>query len=771
MRSGTLTSGPTVFGLITELDLHAGAPLSVRVRPIAQDTRPSAGQTALRIVGAIFLAIAVIVLLWPLMRPRAWPRRRRIGLSTQDLFVGVTLGAWWLLAPLHFDDGWVRARQVNSLVSGGFSNFYEPWGANLPMATWFEWLQHFVVGRSDALALHRLATILVVAATWGACRACLTKLVGRGPTRADAAWWTAAMAFSLGAAAFGITLRPEPAISLLAVAVLGCSLDYLERPRLWPIALSTFLCGLAVTIHPSGAVAFAPLAICVPQMIRDARRRIAFDVLELASVVPIGLAWMVLLAFLDSDFTTHRVSLALLRDTEEHGAGILQELDRYASLSFIGASPLRRLVVGWILLAGLLAVATAFSRRNLAQRLPTASVLVGLVTLVFAPSKWIWHFGALIGLSVVALGFETYRLGTLKLVSVARWSVVAGGLIAVLWAVRYPGIWGPIDTERLAVLYSTRPYVAATVLAFGGLLVASGLRWVSRPQLVVLPVLTAALLSMTTLLFAIDAATPGEWTAARQVLSSFGGRDGCGVASDLVVSVPGALRSGAALDSRSVRAIASHRGDVTPAVSPIPGWYPVPKESVGVFTQGLRRVNRLRVTWGRRTSSGIKHLRSGKAQIGQANWGYARWQFLAEDSLPRRPRDANMIRFDATGTKGLRGTAVITRPVPYTPSRLSAILDRPRAVSFVAPFLFEATPCAKLPRLAYGVAEPPDVIVDFNPGGKPRPTSLYAGIGDVFDLVRVPLEESAALKYIAVYWVRPEAGEAVALPEQTVLSA
>ncbi len=88
---------------------------------------------------------------------------------------------WWLLAPLHFDDGWVRARELNSLVSGGFSNYYEYEGENLPLATWFEWLQHFLVARTSSLALHRLPMAFFLGAAWLVCRWCLARLVGRGP--------------------------------------------------------------------------------------------------------------------------------------------------------------------------------------------------------------------------------------------------------------------------------------------------------------------------------------------------------------------------------------------------------------------------------------------------------------------------------------------------------------------------------------------------------------------------------------------------------------
>ena len=108
--------------------------------------------------------------------------------------LGIT-AVWWLLAPLQVDDGWVRGRQVNSLVSGGFSNYYDDYGANLPLATWYEWIQHFVMTGTDSLGVHRLFSAVFVVATWFVARWCLVELTGRRPSRSDTTWWVAAAVF------------------------------------------------------------------------------------------------------------------------------------------------------------------------------------------------------------------------------------------------------------------------------------------------------------------------------------------------------------------------------------------------------------------------------------------------------------------------------------------------------------------------------------------------------------------------------------------------
>jgi hypothetical protein len=769
-HGGRLAAAPRVVALLTELDLHSAPLLHVRVLPIPQDTRPSPRQTGFRIAGAAFLAAAVAFLLWPIPRPRPlrpWHPR----LAPQDGLVALTVIVWWILAPLHFDDGWVRARQQNSLESGGFSNYYEPWGANLPMATWLEWLQHFVVARSDALAIQRLPTVLVLLATWTASRACVARLVGRRPTPRDAAWWSAAVAFAAGVAAFGITLRPEPAISLLAVVVLLCCLRWLERPTLWLLVLSILLIPLSVTIHPTGAVAAGPLLLMLPRVVREARSGTSLTRLGLVALIPTTLAWLLWLAFLDADVSSQRTSLTLLRDTEEHGAGLLQELDRYQTLSGIGASSLRRLTVALILLAAVAAVAAFARKRPLPERLPAASVLLGLAIFAMAPSKWIWHFGALVALAAVAVGVEAHRLAAVKLRRIARWYLVFALVVLGLWAAKQPGIWGPIDTERLASIYVVRPYAAAVFLGVGVLVLASQFGWIGRPHLSALSVVVGALLFVTTAMFAMDAAAPGGWSAARQVTSDFRGDDSCGVASELVLSVPTSLSSPLDVRSRRTAVEMSARQEANRGRAHPTSWSAVSGPSIGVFIQGLRPVDRLRVTWGRTTVRGVAPLRSGYADLRQANWGYPRWQFVAQDDFPDRPGGANVVRFDVRGVKGGAATAVVTGPLPYRRSSLANVLKRPGAVSWVSPFLYAGMPCADLPKLAYGVVAAPNLLVDFNPGRVLRGSSLYAGIGDVFDLMRIPLETSEPLKYIVVYWVQPDPRDAIAPVVDTVLTA
>ena len=174
-------------GLFTQLDDRKQPRLPVTEQPVTQDTAPTGRQTLFRILAVLSVAAAVVATVpWPRTRPQGL-RIARPHVSAQDLVVASCLAIYWVLAPIQDDDGWVRARQTNSLVSGGFSSYYQQYGVNLPLITWFEWLQRSVVAHTGSLVLDRLPSIAILAATWILGRACLwqpPRQVGE-PSRGD----------------------------------------------------------------------------------------------------------------------------------------------------------------------------------------------------------------------------------------------------------------------------------------------------------------------------------------------------------------------------------------------------------------------------------------------------------------------------------------------------------------------------------------------------------------------------------------------------------
>jgi hypothetical protein len=681
------------------------------------------------------------------------------------------LATWWLLAPLQDDDGWVRARQTNSLASGGFSNYYEHWGANLPLATWLEWLQHFLVAHSGSLALDRLPSMLLMAATWFVCRLALTQHQGN-PERRDAVWWTAALTFSAGTIAFGNTLRPEPVIAFFAATILAACLAYLARPAVDLLLLAVVAGGLAVTVHPSGVVAAAPLAICFPQIVRDARAR-AVALLPLFAVALIGAAWTVLLAFVDADTESRSTSVDLIRSAGGHSDGILQELQRYGRLGATGASPLRRLFVGLLLL---IAVASVLSlvrkRRSLADRLPATSVALSLVFLSVTPSKWIWHFGALVGVAAVATGFETHALSRVSGRSRAA-AAAAVHVVAVAAGIE-ANHWGPLDVGQLMSGW----YVFGAVLAFAGTVLVGELGIVRQSGVVVLPALLASTIAVTVVTLAADMAVTDGWTAGRQAAGSLVGRDACGVASDLVVATPTRERTSRRVEASGTRQVSSigvdrrERQPVELDRSGATPWFTIGREPVGVFIRGRWAPDdRLVVAWGRSSSSGTLKLRTGTADLMQSTEGpdSPSWRFVAESTFPARPPIADRIRFRLRSSNRAADIHV-SSPTGSRTQPLERLVGQ-NVRTLVSPFLFEAMPCAKLPSLAYGIAERPHVLVDWVPvPSLTNPTSPWVGLSQVFELERMPVKSPVDRGPIFVYTVRVDPRDAVAPARRTIVS-
>ena len=762
-RRGTFASPPRIFGLVTELDLAAKPALAVSVQPYPQDTHPSTRQTVLRLLAAALLAAALA----HVFRPWLWkwgPIRNRVGRpSAQDGFVIGITAAWWLLAPLQVDDGWVRGRQVNSLVSGGFSNYYDDFGANLPLATWYEWIQHFVMTGTDSLGVHRLFSAVFVVATWFVARYCLVELTRRRPSLSDTTWWLSAAVFGVGATAFGMTLRGEPAIALLVVAVLACCIRYLRSSGVGPLVVAMLLVGLALTIHPTGAVALAPLLVCSPRLIGDALRRRGITVVELALAVSIGMAWTTLLAVVDFDLSSRAESIRLIQDAG-HSAGLLQEPERYELLWQWGASPLRRELVAFLVISFFVALFAWRTKRELLERLPSASVAIGLLMLAFVPSKWIWHFGVFTGLAVVAIGLESDRFDRGRVSARVRWVAAATMLAVSLFAASDVESWGLLDGS---VNWDTIPFLALTAAAALTALLVARLRpgrTVRSPEAITVVAVAAALIGATTAALAANAASSDGWTAARQVALSVTGRDTCGIADD--VQIP---------DSRSVerlepwpRPMTVRADQRTIASTTGSRWYQVPDERVGTFIRGDWNNQRLVVSWGRRDGERVRVIVSRAADLRHTQTGAIgpSWWFVSETSFPERPPDADVVRTSVV-TESSMSPGEVSQPFSYETRELGAMVGVSRLKTLSSPYLFEALPCATLPRLELGVAEPPNLLLDGGPPPLTIDTSPFLGVTDMFTVWKAPVEsESNGSSYpwerVTAYWVVRDPRDAIA---------
>ena len=177
--------------------------------------------------------------------------------------------------------------------------------------------------------------------------------------------------------------------------------------------------------------------------------------LRLSAVVLASFALAVTLFFAPSDLALTRQQWAVARGVAAHSGNWRDELTRYSFLLVQDyGTPLRRLAVALLLLAVVGFLTRARRGRRALADLPALSVVLALVLLMATPSKWPWHFGALIGIGAVALAAEVSRLADEGRQSNWRFGLRPFGAIVLVlagnaWAWAPLTIWVALDLRTL----------------------------------------------------------------------------------------------------------------------------------------------------------------------------------------------------------------------------------------------------------------------------------------------------------------------------------
>ena len=812
LAGGELPRAPVVTGLFSEADLRRFG-LAVEVTTRVSGTSPSLRQQVSAALAAA-CALAALALVLPSAgrrRPgavRALLRRALLALRPVDGVVAAVLGAWWIVGPAFYDDGWVRARQLNYAVSGTFSNYYDTWGVTLPLGYWLEWLQHWLMLGSSAVPVLRLPALALGAAAWVVCRRCLARVARPVVHGRAASQWGLAAAFLVGFVSWGMTLRPEPAVSFLAVLSLAAMLRFLQAPSLGPLALAGVVGALALSAHPAGLVALAPVLASSGQIVAWARGRKAALWTGIGTVGLAGVSLFVVLLFLDSDLGQLRANSSLVRTA--HPTGFGEELTRYTALSGEEWGTAARRVSVVLLLVAVLGYLTRRAlRSSAALDLPARTLAFALALLVFTPSKWPWHFGALTALGAVALAAEVAHLTDGGLRDRARWSLrplaaVLVVLAATKWAWGLRTQWVTLDLRTLHwpadagdVLGVARPFslvslpqalvvaaaflaaVAAVELWRGGRARLPRAPWVVAAWIV--PLVALPLLVVTVGTFARDGLASDVWTLSGQSGDSLRGRGTCGLGDEVVVPSPGSMTA--------LPAVTDANGGAPPgeaafgpsglwppsSAPPVPGllhwgsrvpdedargrfespWFALPANAatgVGLFVAGrIGPGDSVALEWGRRRGAAVESLSVAGVEAGEAvgtELIASPWQFLAAASLPRPPGDADAVRIRAADeSRGPDAWLAVSAPVGYERETLSSALRRDGVRALVSPTLLLYFPCAAIPRLEDGVAELPDwVIIEERDVLWPldQADSPFNAVLDLGALAKLPLADSEA---------------------------
>ena len=336
-RSGTTvargrSAAPKVSGFFSESRSAPGADgmgLVARVEAAPEDSSPTGRQIALTVAAALSGLVAVLLLLRSTRPPDSIGGRNRFrsfasAISWIDLTVLGALGLWWVIGPNIFDDAWFMAIVENRRASGTFSSYFEVFNAAAPLGFAHQITLSLVAGVSDSFLWMRLPSLVFGIASWGVCRSYLGQVRSAGRGRATGICLaTAAVVFLTGWFSWNMTVRPEPMVAFLAVLALAAMSRFWVAGSVWGLTMASLGATLALSIHPAGLVAVAPMLVAAPALVRWLRSRGADAWLTLGSLSLISIAVFVLLAFADSDVGLWRSAYGLLSDDPRHPGGLL----------------------------------------------------------------------------------------------------------------------------------------------------------------------------------------------------------------------------------------------------------------------------------------------------------------------------------------------------------------------------------------------------------------------------------------------------------------
>jgi Mycobacterial cell wall arabinan synthesis protein len=808
---GDLGAMPFVDGLFSALDLRsAPRALAASITTRVHATDATSRQTAAWIVALLCSAVSLALL--ALVPRRAGRVRRTAALVARsfrslrfvDAAVAGFLVVWWVIGPAFYDDGWIITRQGNFPSSHGFSNYYDSFGANLPLGYWLEWLQHWTVEGSHELVILRVPALVCLAFIWVVIRWTFARLLlTASPNVETLGLWALASAFAVGAASWGMTLRPEPVIALLVACSLACAVRFAERGTTAPVALAVVVVALAVSEHPAGLVAAAPLLAVAPELGTWGRRRVAGAV----SLILSGTALTAVLVFIGSDFRVRLGDAQALRTYDEN-ASWRDELLRYSQL--LGpheGTPLRRASVA---LMALTVIAFVF-RRRLSLRtsldIPATGLLVSLLLLIATPSKRTWHFGTLIAIAAVAVAAETVRLRS-DARAARGWSarpllVIGAAMLAIAWSWAPRGAWADFDLRTLQwtlgfesriTLAKAASFLPLALLLILGVTVllrqGRNIAWRVPWQVAgwTAPLLVIPLLVFTAGVLIADGFKTDSWTLARQNVDALNADGGCGLADAVLVVRESSMRP----LTTNVRTTAPSWAPAAPLRGlPVLGlgrlgsravrspWFRLPhspNKRVGLFVAGAPQgSSQLSLEWGRRAHGSVATLGSDDVSSSHLTngGGPVVWQFLDAADLPTRRTQASLVRLVLRSTNPAANALALTYPVAYVDETLTDRIQRSTARTLVSPNLLAYLPCALQPKLQNGVAQIPAQIVALNSTLSPvigDSANPFNGLVDLYELHELSFSDSQdAPDGLVMYSVEHGIpGAALAPPDTTV---
>ncbi len=457
---------PQVSELSTDLEGRAAATgLAVSLH---LDARYESTPTVLKISLLVVCLTGLLVLLgltWRWWRgdqeaPIRYPRPR-----VADAVLVVVSGLWVLLAPTNFDDSWYALMARGAEASGSVGNAIYMFNVSeTPFVASQYVLQAWGSIGGWGLTWLRLVPLGYGLVTWLLLRVVLVTGFGRELDTARVAF-ALLVAYLLWWLPYGMTLRPEPLIVLLAAATLLLAELARQRHSIGALAAATTTAALAMSVSPSGLVAAAPLVLAGPWLWawlrdQDALARLAA---VLALVTAAG-APLVLVGCADATLGDVLEATAVHQWYYQAFPWYQEHVHYLTILSFKDSAQWARrapvvLTVAVLALVALGSIRRPGLRRHTVDplhRLLVSSAVcsaLALALLAPTPTKFVNHFGA-------AAAAPTLLLAAALLRSPLPWPAlrwrnrradgfrlaIAGTMLlvgAVSWSFAGPNIWRP----------------------------------------------------------------------------------------------------------------------------------------------------------------------------------------------------------------------------------------------------------------------------------------------------------------------------------------
>jgi arabinosyltransferase B len=436
---------PNFVGVFTDLSGPAPRGLSLSA---TVDTRFTTKPTVLKL-GAMLLAIVAtivaVVALWRLDQldgrrmQRVIPSRWRTFSPVDVVVVGGFL-LWHVIGANSSDDGYILQMARVADRAGYMSNYFRWFGSPEDPFGWFYNVLALMTHVSDASIWMRLPDLICALVCWLLLPREVLPRLGPSVASSRSAMWAAGLVLMAAWMPFNNGLRPEGQIATGALITYVLIERAIISGRLTPAALAIIAAAFTLGIQPTGLIAVAALLAGGRPLLRILVRR-RRDVGTWPLVLPLLAAGTVILTivFADQTFATVMEATRIRTAIGPSQAWYTENLRYYyLILPTVDGSLSRRF--GFMITA--LSLFTTLFIMLRRKRVPgvargpvwrLAGIIFGtMFFLMFAPTKWVHHFGLFAAVGAAMAAVATVLVSPLVLRSARnRMAFVAAILFVV----------------------------------------------------------------------------------------------------------------------------------------------------------------------------------------------------------------------------------------------------------------------------------------------------------------------------------------------------